>query len=62
METRASTEPAANFRVEHQCFGEFVEGAGKRVAWVSYGFWGHNPLNTPRRAEGFDLAWLAAGL
>jgi CRISPR-associated protein Cmr3 len=39
-------------------FEDFQGDPGKLAGWVSGGVWGDNP-DTTRRAEGFNLAWLA---
>jgi CRISPR-associated protein Cmr3 len=40
-------------------FADFEGDAGKLAAWVAGGLWGEN-ADPSRRAEGFNLAWLAA--
>lgn len=40
-------------------FADFTGDAGKLAAWVESGLWGEN-ADVTRRAEGFNLAWLAA--
>ncbi len=40
-------------------FDRFQGDPGKLAAWVAGGLWGENP-DLQRRAEGYNLAWLAA--
>jgi CRISPR-associated protein Cmr3 len=40
-------------------FDDFAGDSGKLAAWVAGGLWGEN-ADASRRAEGFNLAWLAA--
>lgn len=41
-------------------FDGFEGDIGKLAAWVANGFQAENASNSPRRAEGFNIAWLGA--